>query len=125
MGLIGSLMQTLFFKHNFLKMEDLYLQSIRIFAFKYYKGWLPSGVSSLFQQIPHQYNTRNAKSKFFLERCDQRSIKYIAPKYWNLLPAKMKDAPSIACFKTMSKNSLLAPYGSFKCQVRQCPSCLN
>ena len=113
----------LFFCRNFLKIEDLYTQSVRMFAFKYSKGKLPSGVSSFFQKIPHQHNTRTSKNNMFLERCDQRSIKYIAPKCWNSLPKELKEAPSLACFKTMSKNSLLAPYGSFKCNLRPCPSC--
>ena len=113
----------LFFSRSFLKIDDLYAQSVRMFSYKLSKKMLPDGVSSLFQQVPHQHNTRSAKTNLFMQRCNQRSIKYIAPKCWNSLPASLKEAPSIGCFKTQSKKSLLAPYASFSCKIKHCPSC--
>ena len=113
----------LFFQNKFLKIDDLYMQSVRMFSFKLYQKMLPNGVSSLFQEVPHHHNTRSAKNNLYMQRCNQRSIKYIAPKCWNSLPTEFKEAPSLSCFKSMSKSSLLAPYASFCCQVRHCPSC--
>ena len=113
----------LFFNQNCLKIEDLYDQSVRMFSFKLFKNMLPEGVSSLLLRVPHQHNTRSAKNNLFLKRCDQRSISYVAPKCWNALQAELKEAPSVASFKNMSKKSLLESYASFKCQFKNCISC--
>ena len=114
----------LFFSQNSLKIEDLYEQSVRMFAFKLFKNITPNEITNFFPKTTHSHNTRSAKSNLFVERADPRSIKFIVPRCWNSLPKEMKQATSIAAFKNMSKNSLLAPYGRFTCQEKRCPSCL-
>ena len=113
----------LFYSQRCLKIDDLYIQSVRMFSFKLFKNVLPTEISSLFPKVSHNYSTRSAKNNFYIERSDQRSMKYIAPRCWNLLPLEMKQASSIASFKTMSKNSLLEPYDRFVCKQPHCPSC--
>ena len=113
----------LFAKLAILKMDDLYTQQVRMFSYKLSRGLLPSGVSSLFEKIGHSHRTRGASSNIFVGRYDSRSIKTIAPRCWNALPASLKGSPSVASFKEMSKRGLLAPYASFVCRVRGCASC--
>ena len=119
----------LFAKLGILKLDDLYTQKVRMFSFKKSRGLLPSGIAALFDEVNHGYKTRGARSNFSVVRSDARSIKCIAPKYWNPLPegpGKLKSSPSIASFKDHSKSGLLAPYGGFVCTVWQgCRSCLS
>ena len=114
----------LFSELGALKVGDLYTQSVRLFAFKAAKGMLPGGVASMINRVSHRYNTRGARSNFFVVESDCRSLKSIAPKVWNSLPEPMKDLASIVSFKEVSKRGLLAPYSSFLCDVSGCPSCV-
>ena len=114
----------LFYNQNSLKIDDLYEQSVRMFAFKLFNNVLPNEIATFFPKTTHGHNTRSAKNNLFVERADPRSIKSIVPRCWNSLPSEMKQAASIAAFKNMSKTSLLAPYGRFICRVKHCPSCL-
>ena len=113
----------LFFSQDSLKIDDLYAQCVRIFSFRLYKNMLPNGISSIFAQIPHNHNTRAAKHNLYIQRSDPRSLKAIAPNHWNSLPTAIRQAPSIAAFKAMSKAALLAPYNEFSCQIPNCRSC--
>ena len=63
--------------------------------------------------VSHRYNTRGARSNFFIDRSDSKSLKSIVPKTWNSLPSNMKVLTSIASFKEKSKGGLLAPYSLF------------
>ena len=114
----------LFAELGALKIDDLYAQSVRLFAFKAYKGMLPGGMASVFNRVSHGYNTRGARSNFYIDRSDVRSLRSIAPKVWNDLATPMKELPSIASFKGASKRGLLAPYSSFVCRVSGCSSCV-
>ena len=113
----------LFAKLAVLKIDDLYTQQVRLFSYKLSRGLLPSGVSSLFDKVKHTHGTRGASNNLFVGRYDSRSIRSIAPRYWNTLPAGLKGSPSVASFKEMSKRGLLAPYASFVCKVGSCASC--
>ena len=84
---------------------------------------LPGGMAGFSGKIDHGHATRGARSNFFVDRSDPRSIRNIAPKIWNPLPEKLKQCPSIASFRAMSKLGLLAPYGSVVCSVPRCRSC--
>ena len=106
-----------------LKVDDLFAQCVRVFSYKMSRGMLPGGMASFSSKIIHGHATRGARSNFYVSHSDSKSIRNIAPKYWNPLPLKMKQSPSIASFKVMSKSDLLAPYGSFVCSVRGCRSC--
>ena len=113
----------LFAKLTSLKIDDLYEQSVRIFSYKLSRGMLPCAMANLICKADHGHLTRGARSNFFVGRSDDRSIKSIAPKYWNPLPQELKALPSIASFKERSKLDLLAPYEAFVCSVRGCGSC--
>ena len=113
----------LFAKMATLKVDDLFEQSVRIFSYKLSRGMLPCAMANLIGKADHGHLTRGARSNFFVGRSDGRSIKSIAPKYWNPLPLELKTLPSITSFKERSKLDLLAPYGAFVCSVRGCQSC--
>ena len=113
----------LFFNLAALKVDDLFAQSVRLFSFKMSRGMLPGGMAALLQGKDHGHETRGARSNLFVSHSDSRSIRSIAPKYWNPLPLGLKRSPSIASFKDGSKLDLLAPYGSFACSARGCLSC--
>ena len=109
-----------------LKVCDLFAQSVRIFSFKMSKGMLPGEMAGFLKKTDHGHATRGARSSnFFVSRSDSKSIRSIAPKYWNPLSLEMKQSPSIASFKERSKGDFLAGYGSFVCSVRGCRSCAH
>ena len=81
---------------------------------------LPGGIAAFSNKMDYGHATRGARSNFFVSHSGTKSIRSIAPRYWNALPLKMKQTPSIAPFKVASKLGLLAPYGSFVCAVRSC-----
>ena len=114
----------LFFNRSILKIDDLYEQSLRIFAFKLFKNLLPQEIISIFPKVDHNHNTRGAKNNFFVVLADKRSIKSIAPACWNSLPMIWKQCPSVLSFKNTLKNDLIASYASFSCLTRNCQSCL-
>ena len=89
----------LFAKFAVLKIDGLYEQRLRVFAFKLFRGMLPSGVASLFKKVSHSYNTRGARSNLYIGCSDSKSLIYIAPKCWNSLPSALKASPSINSFK--------------------------
>ena len=106
-----------------LKIDDLFAQSVRIFSYKLSKGMLPGLMASMISKADHNYSTRGARSNFFVSHSDTRSIKSIAPRYWNSLSLPLKESVSIATFKEKSKLDLLTPYHDFKCHIRNCRSC--
>ena len=113
----------LFFELGTLKVDDLYSQSVRVFAYRSFRGLLPGGMANLVRKNDHGHMTRGARSNFFVEHSDSRSIKSIAPRTWNSLSPELKQSPSVASFKERSKLDLLGPYGSFVCSVRGCFAC--
>ena len=115
----------LFAKLATLKIDDLFTQSVRIFSFKFSKGMLPGTMASMLSKAEHNYSTRGARSNFFVSHSNTRSIKSIAPKYWNSLSSPLKESVSIATFKEKSKLDLLVPYHEFRCNVRNCRSCVS
>ena len=108
-----------------LKIDDLFTQSVRVFSYKLSKDMLPGTMASMISSVNHGYSTRGARSNFFVSHSDYRSIKCIAPKYWNSLSSSLKESPSIATFKNKSKLDLLAPYRDFECHARNCRSCVS
>ena len=115
----------LFSQLGVLKIDDLFDQSVRMFAFKAYKNSLPGGMQGLFDRtnVSHNYNTRGAERNFFL-RGNPRSIKYLVPSWWNSLPVHLKEKLTVSSFKKGSKGEYLTLYSSFRCSVRDCYSCL-
>ena len=89
----------LFAKMTALKIDDLYEQSVRMFSYKMSRGMLPGAMNSLIGKADHGHLTRGARSNFFVGRSDGKSIRSIAPKFWNPLPKELKTLPSITSFK--------------------------
>ena len=104
----------LFARLRSLKIDDLFNQCVRMFAFNLARNTLPSGIAPLFQLATHSHFTRGVKSDIFVSYSDTKSIKHVAPKIWNALPRQMKNCPSIAAFKNRknkNKNRIyLKPY---------------
>ena len=113
----------IFYDLGTLRVDDLFVHSVRVFAYQAFKGLLPAGMADMIGKNDHGHMTRGARSNFFIQRSDCRSIKSIAPKIWNILSSDLKQSPSVASFKERSKQDLLGPYGSFACSVRGCFSC--
>ena len=106
-----------------LKVDDLFAQSVRVFSYQASRGLLPDGMATLLKKMDHGHSTRGARSNFFIGKSDSRSIRSIAPRYWNPLSLELKQSPSCASFKDRSKLDLLGPCRSFSCSVRGCRSC--
>ena len=64
----------LFFDKSILKVDDLYEQSLRIFAFKLHKSLLPHEVQSMFAKSDHNHNTRGAKNNFLYPTASPRGL---------------------------------------------------
>ena len=107
-----------------LKIDDLFEQAVRVFAYKLSKCILPDKMSALFRKPGHSYATRGYETSIFATRSHYRSIKSIVPRHWNYLNIALKQSPSIDSFKTNSKKALLATYHSFTCNTANCRSCL-
>ena len=103
--------------------DDLYVQSVRCFSFKFTRNMLPSRMLSLGNKIDHSHNTRGAKNNLIVNSSDHRSLQYVFPKHWNSLSTSLKESPSISSFKINSKRDLLAPYSAFKCTTPSCRLC--
>ena len=110
----------IFYNLGALRVDDLFVHSVRVFSYQAFKGLLPAGMADMIGKNDHGHMTRGARSNFFIQRSDCRSIKSIAPKIWNILSSDLKLSPSVASFKERSKRDLLGPYGSFACSVRGC-----
>ena len=113
----------LFANSQALKIDDLFNQTIRVFAYQLIHEKLPSSMSSLFHKATHSHHTRGAPLNLHSKNSDSRSIKFTALQHWNPLPKTLKQLPSISSFKINSKKNLLAPYQNFSCQIRKCLSC--
>ena len=68
-------------------------------------GINPAYMHDMFLPLCHKYNTRNYAG---LEQCrvntvsnGLHSFKYEGAKYWNILPANIKNAPSQSVFKNL------------------------
>ena len=115
--------EPLFARMGALKIDDLFKQSVRCFSFKLTKNMLPKRLSSLASRINHAHSTRGSQTNLTINSSNHRSIRYIGPNQWNSLSTALKQLPSISSFKTNSKKELLAPYSTFLCKTRNCPSC--
>ena len=113
----------LFAKSQALKIDDLFDQTIRVFAYQLMHEKLPPSISSLFHKATHDHHTRGAPLNLNSKNSDSRSIKFTALQHWNPLPKTIKQLPRISSFKTSSKKNLLAAYSNFSCQIKKCPSC--
>ena len=115
----------LFAKYGVLKIEDLYRQQLRIYAWQFWNGRLPQGQAEMLGRIEnvHQHNTRSARAGLFLSAREHRSIGYRVPKEWATLSDELKDFGTITGFKKRSKREFLDVYLTFECGERGCQVC--
>ena len=115
----------LFAQFKILKIDDLYRQQLRVHAWQYMKGILPSNQAAMLNKVSevHQHNTRSSGTGLFLSTQDQRSIAYRAPKEWQSLKEDTKKMGSLGGFKRKSKEEFLADYRSFECEIVDCYVC--
>ena len=113
----------LFARMGALKIDDLFKQSVRCFSFKLTKNMLPIRMSTLASRINHAHYTRGSQTNLTINSSNHRSLRYIGPNQWNSLSTTLKQLPSISSFKANSKKELLAPYSTFVCSAKNCPSC--
>ena len=113
----------LFASSQALKIDDLFNQTVRVFAYQLMHERLPASMSSLFHKVTHSHYTRGAPLNLHSKHSDSLSIKSTALTHWNPLPKTLKQLPSVSPFKANSKKDLLAPYSTISCQIRNCCSC--
>ena len=117
----------LFVKYGMLKIDDLYRQQLRMYAWQFWNGCLPKGPAGMFHKTTecHRHATRSAGSGIAIETRDQGSIRYRLPKEWSLIPEELKDCKSISGFKKGSKRQLVEEYSRFECTEAGCMVCGN
>ena len=115
----------LFAKLGILKIEDLYRQQLRIYAWQFMKGFLPASQAILLSKISeiHGHNTRSARRDFFVSTSDQRCLGYRIPKEWQSIPDDVKKIGSLTGFKKKSKQEFIDKYKSFLCKTSDCYIC--
>ena len=115
----------LFARFGILKMDDLYRQQLRMYAWRFWKGCLPEGQASLYQRTVnvHEHATRSAGSGISILTRDHGSIKYRMPKEWSTISDELKECRSIAAFKGTSKKQLIEQYRVFECRELGCLVC--
>ena len=65
-------------------------------------------MSDIFEKIDSNYNTRRSTKMLLLPRKNtsngQKGLSYLGPKYWNILPSKIKLSSSTNTFKHAIKS---------------------
>ena len=114
----------LFSKLGILKIDDLYRQQLRIHAWQFMKGFLPTNQAAMLNRSSevHQHNTRSAGMGLHVSTQDQRSIGYRIPKEWQSLSEDVKKL-GLGAFKKRSKKEFLSVYASFQCETVGCYIC--
>ena len=109
-----------------LKIGDLYRQQLRVYAWKFRKGRLPTNQQMMLDKVSdiHKYDTRSARTGLFVSTQDHRSVGYRVPKEWESLQENLRESNSLGGFKNKSKEGFLTGYKSFECTKRNCPVCL-
>ena len=115
----------LFAKYGMLKIEDLYRQQLRMYAWQFWNERLPEGQAAMFQRTAerHRYETRTAASSICIDTRDQGSIKYRVPKEWSTLSDEMNKCRSMTAFKNKSKKEITEQYQKFECKQIGCVVC--
>ena len=115
----------LFAEYGILKVDDMYRQQLRIYAWQFWNGCLPKGQANMFHRTTeqHGYATRSAGLGIAIETRDQGSIRYRLPKEWSLLPEELRRCKSITALKRGSKRQLIGQYNEFECGEADCLIC--
>ena len=115
----------LFGEYGVLKIDDLYRQQLRVYAWQFWKGQLPQGQAEMLGRVGnvHGHSTRAAKTGLFLSARDHRVVGYRVPKEWATLSEELQNFGSIPGFKKKSKREFLEGYKAFECKERRCQVC--
>ena len=104
----------LFLRLNILNFFDLFNYSVCIHLFKILVLDKYINLKNLILQnnVDHNYNTRISllRLPFYSKSLCQRSLIYIGPKLWNLLPNFIKSIKTLSSFKRKLKGYLLNKY---------------
>ena len=115
-----------FHRLGILKIEDLYRQQLRVYAWQFSKNLLPESQAAMLHKVKdsHKYSTR-ASEKGLLRYTteDQRSIGYRVPREWQSTPSEVRQAKTLQGTKNRSKKGFLSEYGSFICEESDCYVC--
>ena len=108
-----------------LMIDDLYRQQLRVHAWKFWNGKLPSSQAQALSKLSetHEHRTRAAVRGIVIGSQDQKSIAYRVPKEWGGLGAELRDQKSLTNFKKKSRGNFLQDYRAFECGVRECFVC--
>ena len=105
----------LFYEHNILKLEDVYLHQLGSLMYNFHAGQLPLALAKLFHrnnQI-HNYSTRNASAlriPHARTMFAQKTLICTGPKIRNSLNSNITSSVSISVFKRKMKPYLLNKY---------------
>ena len=115
----------LFAEQGMIKIGDMYKQQLRVYAWRYWRGRLPSSQTGMLGKVEdvHTYNTRSARAGLFISSRDHRSLGYRVPREWDTLPEEHREIRSQNGFKRKSKEGFLAGYRSFRCLNKKCYIC--
>ena len=106
----------LFSTTKLLKLDDMYKHQLGIFMHKVTHFQLPQNMSSMFLRIDnniHSHKLRNHNAYYIQQiRTNTRksTINVSGPKFWNTLPANIRQHVSIHQFKKKFKELLLTKY---------------
>ena len=112
-------------QYGMLKVGDLYRQQLRVHAWRFKNGRLPSGQAAMLTRTAdlHGYATRSARSGLAVMARDHRMVGYRVPKEWATLTEAQRGVGSLAAFKRGSRAGFLAGYGAFVCADADCWVC--
>ena len=115
----------LFAQNKILKIEDLYKQQLRVYAWQFFNNRLPENQASMLQRVSevHHYSTRSAESGLAPTSRDRSSMSYRVSREWSTLPDKLKELTSLTAFKRQSRQLLIKEYGNFECKSTACRVC--
>ena len=88
-------------EHSILKIADLYRQQLRVHAWRFWNGRLPSNQAAMLGRVGeiHNYSTRSARTGLFISTRDHRAVGYRIPKEWESLPEVLRTTGSLSGFK--------------------------
>ena len=116
----------LFAQYGMLKVVDIYRLQLRVHAWRFKNGLLPSGQAAMLIKTAdlHGYATRSAQSGLAVMARDHL-MGYRVPKKWTTLTEPQRGVGSLAASKRRSREGFLAEYGVFVCSDGECRICCN
>lgn len=104
----NSTYDELLLRGNHKCVKVIIMHSIAIEVYKCVHGLSPEYMVSKFQELPHEYNTRNfhalIQPTFRTVKYGFQSFSYLGSKIFNRLPNNIKEAPTLALFKKLLSN---------------------